>query len=263
MGRLLSRSIGWRRRGLDCGQPGEKRLMPAAFGSAGDRAPEWPDVLRWFETIDAIVQGMVHTLNNRALSLGATIEALDPRRPVSEPVASGLSREAQRLTEQLRQLRALPFALGSEPMPLLLGDVLGTAIQLHRSHASLGDVAVYLEAAADAPPILAPEPAFIHAVLMTLTQLKGFVAPGGVVRVACSGTADEARLTFIGERDASDPHDGSAEAVMRPTVLTAALLGGANLEIEQRIGLASVVVVWRLPSLRAMRQKARSEAQAG
>jgi hypothetical protein len=238
-------------------------MTAASFGESGAREPAWSDVLRWFETIDAIVRGLAHALNNRALALGATIEALDAKRPVGEQVANGLTREAERLSEQLKQLRTLPFALEREPMPLLLRDVVSTAIQLHRAHADLGDIAVYLEGSADAPPILAPESSFIHAVLVTLTQLKAFVAPGGVLRITYTGTADEARLNFFAERDPSDPLDATPEVLTQPSGLTAALLGGAQVEIVQRLSLMSASQTWRLPSLRAMRRRARAEAVAG
>ena len=123
---------------------------------AGIRDPTWPDVVLWFETIDAIVRGLGHALNNRALSLSATIESLDPKRPVGAQVSSALSRESERLTDQLRQLRALPCAADREPLPILIRDVIASATQLHRSHASLGDVPTYLEGSSETPPVLAP-----------------------------------------------------------------------------------------------------------
>ncbi len=235
--------------------------MTAPLGSG--REPTWADVLLWFETIDAIVRGLGHSLNNRALALGATIESLDPKRPVGKTIATGLSHEAERLTEQLRQFRALPFAIDREPMPLLLRDVVSTAIQLHRSHSSLGDIPVYLEGALDAPPVLVPESALMHATLVTLTALKGFAAPGGVIRVTCSGTADQAELSFRAEREAgAEPTATAARAVIPPMALAAALLGSAALEIEQALGPDAATVTWWLPSLKEMRRRSR-EALAG
>ncbi len=230
----------------------------------GGREPTWADVLLWFDTIDAIVRGLGHSLNNRALALGATIESLDPKRPVGKTIATGLSHEAERLSEQLRQFRALPFAIDREPMPLLLRDVLSTAIQLHRSHASLGDIPVYLEGAQDAPPVLVPESALLHATLVTLTALKGFAAPGGVLRVRCSGTSDQAELTFRAERESEAVRVPTASGgVIAPMALAAALLGSAALEIEQELGPESVTVTWWLPSLREMRRRSRVAVASG
>lgn len=226
------------------------------------REPVWSEMLVWFETIDAIVRGLGHSLKNRALALGATIESLDPKRPVGQHLTLGLTREAERLTDQLRQLRSLPFAVSGEPMPLLLRDVLAAAIQLHRSHASLGDVPVYLEGVAEAPPVLVTESSLIHAALVTLTALKQFAAPGGLVRITYAGTAERAEVIFEAQRDPSDFHEAEGRAsLVRPTGLATALLASTTLEIEQRIGPDSASVMWVLPSLRAMRRMMR-EADA-
>lgn len=237
------------------------RRVTAVPGS--DREPVWADVVLWFETIDAIVRGLGHGLNNRALALGATIESMDPKRPVGQQLASGLAREAERLTDQLRQLRALPFAIEREPMPLLLRDVLSAAIQLHHAHASLGEIPAYLEGTAETPPVLVAESALLHSALVTLTALKAFAAPGGIVRITCSGSPDQAVVTFVAQRDPTDTHDEFPQrALIKPTALTAALLTGALLEIEQRIGCDSVTVIWTLPSLKAMRRRTREMAAA-
>jgi hypothetical protein len=235
--------------------------MSLAHPAGAEREPAWRDVVLWFETIDAIVRGLSHALNNRALALGATIEAFDARRPLGVQVADGLSREAERLTEQLRLLRSLPFAVEREAMPLLLRDVTALAIHLHRSHSVLGDVPVYLEGSSETPPVLAPESSMLHALLVTLTALKAFAAPDGVVRVTYAGTADVAELRLIALRDPSD--DGATPwttDLVRPTALAAALLSGAQLRIDQSIGASAATVVWTLPSLRAMRRMAKAAA---
>jgi len=227
------------------------------------REPAWRDVVAWFETIDAIVRGLTHALNNRALALNATLESLDATRPIGEQLTSALAREGERLTEQLRQLRDLPFAPDSLPMPLLPRDVITTAIALHRSHTSLGEIPVYLEGTAEAPPVLAPESPMLHAVLVTLTALKAFVAPGGVVRIRYAGTSERSEIVFTALRDVSsearDPQ--AALGLVRPTALATALLSAALLETEQRIGADEAVISWGMPSLREMRRRAR-EASA-
>lgn len=225
------------------------------------RDPAWRDVCAWFETIDAIVRGLGHALNNRALALSATIESLDPKRPIGSTLSSGLTREAERLTEQLRQLRALPFAVGSESMPLLLSDVLASAIQLHRAHASLGNVPVYLEGTAATPPVLAPESSLVHATLVLLTALKAHASPGGVVRIGCDGTPDAVVITFQSQRDPADVHDvTNGTAMIQATSLAAALLSAAQLQMEQEIGPESATVTWQLPSLKSMRKQLRAQA---
>ena len=234
--------------------------MNGPSGSA--REPAWADVLVWLDTIDAITRGLGHTLNNRALALGATIDSLDAAQPPGAELTTALTREAERLTETLRQLRVLPFASSHDALPLLLPDVLSAAVQLHRSHASLGDIPVYLEGSSDAPPVLAPESAMIHATLVTLTALKRWVAPGGVLRIDYAGTAERAEVRFVAQRDPDDDASGSdSPQLVRPTALAAALLHEARIEIEQRIGLQSATIRWAMPSLRAMRRLQR-EAQA-
>ncbi len=234
------------------------------MSAARVREPAWPDVVTWFETIDAIVRGLGHSLNNRALALGATVESLDPRRPLGDVITTGLSRETERLSEQLRQFRVLPFAATAEPMPLLIRDVMASAIQLHRTHASLGQVPVYLDGASDAPPVLAPESSLLHATLVLLTALKGYAAPNGVVRIRYSGTATELVVQFEAQRDVAEAHDGVADsALVAPTSLAAALLSGSQLETEQEIGPEVARVMWVLPSLKAMRRLQRGVAAAG
>ena len=229
--------------------------------TAAGRDPAWPDVLLWFGTIDSIIRGLGHELNNRALALSATIESLDPKRPVGRQLATGLTREAERLTEQLRQLRDLPFAIETEPMPLLLRDVLSAAIHLHRSHVSLGAIPVYLEGTVDAPPVLAPESALVHALLVILTAMKGFASLGGVVRISFAGTPDLAEITIRAERDPTEERVAAAvAALVNPTGLASALLGTALLTIEQHISANETSVSLTLPSLRAMRRRSRPVA---
>jgi hypothetical protein len=232
----------------------------AAPGSP--REPTWPDVLLWFETLDAIVRGLGHALNNRALALSATIESLDPKRPVGQQLSGALSRESERLTEQLRQLRALPFASDREPMPLLARDVISAAMQLHRSHASLGDIPTYLEGSTETPPILVPETSLLHATLVTLTALKTFAAPGGLVRITDSGTPDRADIVFAALRDPADgPREsGTGRALIKPTALAVSLLGSTLIDVEQRITPDSATVRWSFPSLKATRRRLREMA---
>lgn len=225
------------------------------------RDPAWQDVCSWFETIDAIIRGLGHSLNNRALALGATVESLDPRRPLGDAIATGLTREAERLSEQLRHFRTLPFLVAAEPMPLLIRDVLTSAVQLHRAHASLGQIPVYLEGATEAPPVLAAEPALLHSALVLFTALKAHAAPHGVVRVRYAGTADQLTVTFEAQRDPGDSHDTSdGTALVRATSLASALLSGPRLETEQHLGPDTATVIWTLPSLRAMRRRQRELA---
>ena len=258
MGRHPGGSIGRLQPRLDC--DGAVAHVIAAPGSA--REPTWPDVLLWFETLDAIVRGLGHALNNRALALSATIESLDPKRPVGQQLSVSLSGEAERLTEQLRQLRALPFASDREPMPLLARDVISAAMHLHRSHASLGDVPAYLEGSSETPPILAPETSLLHATLVTLTALKTFAAPGGLVRITDSGTPDRADVVFAALRDPADaPHEpGAGRLLFKPTALAVALLGGALIDVDQRITPDSATVRWSFPSLKATRRRLRETA---
>jgi len=227
------------------------------------REPAWRDVVAWFETIDAIVRGLTHSLNNRALALNATIESMDAKRPIGEQLTLALAREGERLTEQLRHLRALPFALDSVPMPLLPRDVITTAIELHRSHTSLGEIPVYLEGTAEAPPVLVPESPMLHAVLVTLTALKKFVAPGGVVRIRYGGTSERSEIVFSALREpGSEERDPQAAlGLVRSTSLATALLTAMLLETEQRISADAAVISWGMPSLREMRRLQR-EASA-
>lgn len=234
-----------------------------SWAPANNRDPVWSDVQLWFETFDAILRGLGHSLNNRALALSATIESLDPKRPVGQKLVTMLTRETERLTEQLRQLRSLPFAVDREPMPILPRDTLFAAIQLHRAHSSLGEISTYLEGTADTPPVLAPESALLHATLVTLTALKSFVAPGGLVRINCSGTPDRAEIVFRAQRDPSGLHEAlSGPMLVRPTALSAALLGSALLEIEQQITPDVVTLIWSLPSLKAMRRRSLEASAA-
>jgi hypothetical protein len=223
------------------------------------RDPSWSDALLWMETLDALIRGLGHALNNRALSLSATLQSLDARRAVGTQTSTALTREAERLTDHLRHLRTLPFAAGSTPMPVLPRDVLAAAIRLHRCHAHVGDVSCYLSAAPETPPILVSESEFTHTALVQLTALKQFVAPGGVVRVACTGSATDATIRFIAARDVGMPPDASAaSALLRPVSLVSALLHRARGRAALHTSPSRVEVVWTLPSLRVARRALRT-----
>ncbi len=236
--------------------------VTAPVGWPGPREPAWADVLSWLETTDAITHGLAHALSNRALAISATIDAQDPAQPLGDDIATALAAEVQRLTTLLRALRAIPVHAADAPLPVLLKDVAAAAIDLHAHHATLGDVTVTLAGHDDAPPVLVVEPLFVHAMLVTLTALKRFAAPGGVVRITCGGTPDEAQLTLSATRDAGVVADGTAPPPMAPSDLPGALLSAAGLEVEQTLGRGSCSLLWALPSLREARRRAR-EAAAG
>jgi hypothetical protein len=102
----------------------------------------------------------------------------------------------------------------------------------------------------------------MHATLVTLTALKGFAAPGGVLRVKCTGTTDQAELTFRAERETAAGRVPTASGdVIPPMALAAALLSSSALQVEQELGPEFVTVTWWLPSLKAMRRMAREAAQ--
>ncbi|MCU0626802.1 MAG: hypothetical protein MUF21_10025 [Gemmatimonadaceae bacterium] len=240
--------------------------MTITFGTPAAAAPTlaWPDVLLWMETIDALLRGFGHALNNRALALGATVESLDARRPLGSLATSALSREVQRLTEQLRQLRQLQFARQPDPMPLLLADVVPVAATLHRAHATVGDVSCYVTGAPDTPPVLVAESALVHAVLVTLTGLKLHAGPTGVVRIhhapGPAGDGREVVLDFVAEREAAAIRAAEpvpAEVLVRPAVIAGVLLGASRPVVTQRVTPLRAEVRWVLPSLREMRRRER------
>jgi hypothetical protein len=234
----------------------------------GASTPQWAELAFWLETSDAILRGLGHGLNNRATALSATVESLDPRRAMGSAMTASLSRESQRLSEQVQDLRLLTFGRGAEAMPLLPGDVLHSAVRLHRFHASVGEVACYLEPSSEVPPVLARESALLHASLTQLTASKSFAGRGGVVRVVLSGTSDRAEVRFIADRavDESgamgqmpDP-DASApdpRALVLPARLAATQLAHADVQIAQDFGARRAVVQWVMPSLREMRRRQR------
>jgi hypothetical protein len=236
-------------------------LEPHVIGAArAAREPSWSDALLWMETVDALIRGLGHALNNRALALSATLQSLDARRAVGSHTSSALMREAERLTAQLRHLRTLPFAAASAPMPLLPRDVLSTAIRLHQCHAHLGDVSCYLSGSAETPPMLVSESVMTHATLVQLTTLKQFVAPHGVVRVQYAGSANDVRIRFIAEQEAlAEPRAELAQALLQPVSLVAALLARSRGHAALHVQPGRAEVVWTLPSLRAMRRQLRAE----
>lgn len=229
------------------------------------RLGDSPELAFWLETSDAILRGLGHALNNRATALSATVESLDPRRAVGSALTASLSRESQRLSDQVRDLRLLSFGVGAEVMPVLLGDVLQSAVRLHRFHTGVGEVACYLEVSSDAPPVLAREAAVLHACLAQLSASKGFAGRGGVVRVVLSGSGTRAEVRFIADRAVDEPADseaaGDPRALVLPSRLAATQMRHAGVQVAQDIGARRAVVQWVLPSLREMRQRARDAAQ--
>ena len=231
--------------------------MTAPGRWSAPHAPAWADVLCWMETTDAIMRGLGHALSNRILAVSSTIEALDPAQAPGEETCTALSAELQRLTGELRALRALPVHAAEAPLPVLLKDVAATAIALHAHHPTLGDVTVTLTGSDETPPVLVVEPLLVHAMLVTLTALKAFAAPGGEVRLEYAGTPAEAQLTLSATRDPGRAGDVAALPAMPGGDLPMALLSGAGMQVEQVVGRGRSAVVWALPSLREARRRAR------
>jgi len=167
---------------------------------------------RWLLVHDDLLRGLVHDVSNCVATISAVAFMLDGSQPPDERVLQGLRTDAERLEGLLRALRQLPQGGDAGLEPLLVGDVIAQACQLHAHHPDFRMRAVRVEVPDGVVPVLADSTALLHAVCLalvaamrtgdrlasdTLDVVVGAETVGDVVRLRIAADAPSGRAVAV------------------------------------------------------------------
>jgi signal transduction histidine kinase len=155
-------------------------------------------------------------------------------------VAAALQDETGKLEALLALYRLLPLDRETPPEPLHLPDLVPSAVELHGHHVAFRELPCAVDGDADAPPVLAPHSALLHALLVLLAaaaragrgesgrlRWAAYAAGGGervVIIVDGAGEGAATAAWLLGDAAAVGVDDGAATVAL-PT-LAAARRGG-------------------------------------
>lgn len=103
----------------------------------------------WSETMDRVIAGICHDLNDRLSSLSGLLELAELDGAIAPDLGVPLRSELDRIEDLIRLLRLLPSETPSEPEPVRLAEVIPAAVALLRRHRGLEDCSVVVDIAAD------------------------------------------------------------------------------------------------------------------
>jgi hypothetical protein len=211
------------------------------------------DEAEWLGVVEAALEGVAHTLNNRAASIQAYIglqAAASGQRtagggaPPPDPDDGQLDRDAQRVIECSSVLQSIAERVDREEA-LSVATVLDDAIRLHHFvHARRGEVPVSVEATDRVSPVRATRWLLFRALAMTLVERTRDSAPGQPVRVKLESTDDVVRVIVSGAANGVAPIGRTySEALIT--------------SLEGRVLRSDSDMVIELPSLRSRRASDR------
>lgn len=198
---------------------------------------------QWMALSDALLAGLVHTMNNRvtALSVCAELAQLGDQQMIADGMLSAEVRRLQRATELMALLPARP----REPEALELRPLLEDAIDLHAHHPLLRSIECKVEVDGAMQPVRAPRWALLRLLLLLVDAAKAAV--GESERATCVRLGSDAAAARVCVKAAGD--GGSYGAEM------SALCGGT-------LAREGDDLVLTLPSLKRLRERERSASAA-
>ena len=226
--------------------------MKAAGGDGADEAVDGA----WLTLSDALLRGVGHAMNNRAAALSAVVQVLAATGPEG-PLESALRSETGRLQRVVELLRLLPRRWESEPEPVLIGELVPSAIELLALHSDLPETRYAWEAEGGLSPVLIEPSLLIHVLCLLGTAAANEAARTGARAVTFrgSGSEDAVRVDILlGESDErlADPAaPGAGEDPMAAAALLARAGGELTMENEGELRLSFI-----LPTLGAARRRA-------
>ena len=208
----------------------------------------------WLGVSDALLRGVGHALNNRAAALSAVVQVLASEE--NGPLEGALRAETERLQRAVELLRLLPRRWGSEPEPVLVDDVVRSAIELLVLHADLPELRYEWTADGSLPPTLV-EPSLLTHVLCLLGTAAAREAGRTGARSGSfrgSSTAETVRVEVsVGEGNPAyagvSEEGGTADADAAGALIARA---GGSFEMEKKGGLR---LAFTLPTLAAARRR--------
>lgn len=216
-------------------------MTPGSGGGGGGAAELWLPVS------SELISGVHHALNNRLGALSAVAQVLEAEMGSTHPLRAALAEEVERLQGTVRMLTLLPRRPGASAEPVLLPDLLASAVELFQLHHGVRDTPYTVEGGGDVLPVYC-EPTLLAHLLITLMVAAGerARAAGGGVRVRYSGDAREVRISVAASGAGAEYDEVSAEALQE----WAERLGGI---LEGGPGGAQL----RLPTLPEVRRRER------
>lgn len=199
----------------------------------------------WLAAADGLVAGVHHAINNRLGTLSALAQLAAMGGSPGAQALAALREETERMGSTLRLLALLPRRPAEEPIPLQLGEVLPEALALVAQHREVRDVEFAVETAPDLLPVLCPETALVHALLVLLVGAGVAAREGGAARVDVRCSGDEHRVTLEVEPE------GDAVGGPLGGAGLAALFAAAGAETEA----TETGIIARLPTLLAGRRQ--------
>jgi len=198
----------------------------------------------WSALSDALLRGLVHSLNNRLTALSAFTE-LATLGDAEFTAADVLPAEIARM-ERVTALFRLLANDGLPPEALELRPVLDDAVALHLHHPMLRAIRCEVTVVGDPLPVRAPRWALVRLLVTLIESAKSIAAARGDehLTVQLSGDEQDVAVTIA---------DASATAYAR----TMAACCGATLAEP------GGAVVLRLPTLPEVRRRERALAARG
>jgi hypothetical protein len=201
----------------------------------------------WPELLAELLNGMAHTLNNRAATVRA-VHALLSADGGGGPAHQLLEQEAGQLESLVTLLRLAGGRARPAPEPFVPGDVLRDAASLVRQHDQLRDVPVTLDPRAQSAGMAGPGP-LLHALMVLLDAAGRYAARnGGSVRLGAYDADAAVELTVAVPCLASE-NGAEAAALAAATPLAAAAGAG----VRARRTDHELQLVLTVPTLQAAR----------
>jgi hypothetical protein len=142
----------------------------------------------WLALSDALVRGVGHAMNNRIAALSAVVQVLTTSGQ-GGPLVDALAVEAQRLLRTADLMRLLPRRWDAEAEPVLLPEVIRSAMELLPLHADLPDLTYVWQSDAELPPVLSEPSLLAHTACMMMACAAEEAARSGATRILIRGTS--------------------------------------------------------------------------
>lgn len=164
---------------------------------------EWAALAEWVQLSEALLRGLIHSLNNRVTALGAFAELASMGD--EEFTAQAVLPEEMKRMQQVTYLLRLLLADDSAPEALEVVPVLNDAIALHAQHPRLRSLPCLLSRAGTLLPVRAPRWALLRVLLLMIEGAKQALGTHATEGAAISVAGDEETLTVRVRMDGELP----------------------------------------------------------
>lgn len=212
----------------------------------GREDPALESARGWPELLAELLNGVAHTLNNRAATVRAVHALLSADG--GGPAHQLLEQEAGQLESMVTLLRLAGGRPRPQPEPFLPGDLLRDASLLYRQHDLLRDVPLTLQPRAREAVLARPEP-LLHALLVLLDCAGRYAARHGGALQATTQDADGVVEVVVCLSVTAPAEDAEAAAL----AAAAPLASAAGASVQARRTERELHLVLSVPTLLAAR----------